>query len=281
MDSNKQMTLLQQQKWRVIDQTSLGPMFGALQSFAMDDTLCTSVGVGDSAPTARAWVHHDTIVLGITDTKLPYLQNGLAELEKEGYQYIVRNSGGLAVVLDEGVLNISLIFPDTEKGIDIDRGYDAMHQLIVYMFKDFAVNIEAKEIVGSYCPGSYDLSINGRKFAGISQRRVRGGVAVQVYLCVTGSGSKRAEVIQRFYEEGSKGIKTKFEYPSIRPEVMASLTELLGVKLSIQDVMLRFLTTLKSVSEMLLPTTLEGEELVLYEQYYHRVVDRNSKALTI
>lgn len=41
------------------------------------------------------------------------------------------------------------------------------------------VEIKAYEIEHSYCPGSYDLSIGGQKFAGISQRRVKGGVAVR------------------------------------------------------------------------------------------------------
>ena len=34
-----------------------------------------------------------------------------------------------------------------------------MWHLIKEMLKDYDVTIEAKEIVGSYCPGSYDLSI--------------------------------------------------------------------------------------------------------------------------
>lgn len=54
-----------------------------------------------------------------------------------------------------------------------------MWHLIQEMLKDYDVTIEAKEIVGSYCPGSYDLSIRDQKFAGISQRRIRGGVAVK------------------------------------------------------------------------------------------------------
>ena len=80
-------------------------------------------------------------------------------LKQNNFNVIVRNSGGLAVVLDEGVLNVSLLFQETEKGIDIDLGYDTMWHLIKEMLKDYDVTIEAKEIVGSYCPGSYDLSI--------------------------------------------------------------------------------------------------------------------------
>ncbi|MBB2479094.1 lipoate--protein ligase family protein [Bacillus sp. APMAM] len=252
-------------------------MFEALQSFAMDDTLCTSVGAGVSPATARSWVHHQTIVLGIQDTKLPFLEDGLAYLKKQGFRFIVRNSGGLAVVLDSGVLNLSLIFPDTEKGIDINRGYDAMWALIKEMFSDFNAEIEAREIEGSYCPGSYDLSINGKKFAGISQRRIRKGVAVQIYLCVSGSGQNRAKLIQEFYQVAKKDQETKFTYPTIHPEVMASLSELLHTELTIQDVMLRFLNVLKDRSGKLYGEPLSGQELEWYEVNYQRIVERNEK----
>jgi octanoyl-[GcvH]:protein N-octanoyltransferase len=279
MESQKNESLLIQPEWRIIDQSSLGPMFDALQSFAMDDTLCTSVGAGNSPSTARSWVHHKTIVLGIQDTKLPALEAGLNVLEDRGYRYIVRNSGGLAVVLDEGVLNLSLVFPDSEKGIDINRGYDAMLQLSKDMFKDFPVDIEAKEITNSYCPGSYDLSINGKKFAGISQRRIRNGVAVQIYLCVNGSGSERARVIRDFYQGGKREESRKFVFPKIHPEVMASLSELLGTELTIQDTMLRFLQSLKGFGGKIFASQLEGEELSLYENYLDRVHQRNEKVL--
>lgn len=270
-------SLLMQQEWRIIDQSSVGPQFPTLESFAMDDTFCASVGSGKSAAVARAWVHHRTIVMGIQDTKLPFLIKGLDFLEEHGFRAIVRNSGGLAVVLDEGVLNFSLIFPENEQKIEINRGYDAMWKLVQLMFSDFPVKMEAREIVGSYCPGSYDLSINGQKFAGISQRRIRNGVAVQIYLCVNGSGSERASLVKGFYDAAKGNAETKFAYPDIVPSVMASLTELLGVQLSVQDVMLRFLQVLKEHSERIFSDTLSAEEWPLYEAYLTRVVERNDK----
>lgn len=277
---NVGQNLLVQKVWRVIDQSVVGLHVSALQSFGTDDCLCASVGAGMSPATARSWIHQKTIVLGIQDTRLPYLQDGLNYLKEQGYQYIVRNSGGLAVVLDEGVLNISLIFPDTEKGIDINRGYDAMLALIEEMFADADGEIEAMEIVGSYCPGSYDLSINGKKFAGISQRRLRHGVAVQIYLCVNGSGSERAELIKNFYTLGKKNVETKFVYPEIEPHVMASLSELLQKELTVQDVMLRFLQVLHKKSEQLYSGTLTEEEFTLFEGYNQRVIDRNEKVFS-
>ncbi|MFD9626177.1 lipoate--protein ligase family protein [Peribacillus muralis] len=270
-------SLLLQQEWRVIDQSSVGPQFPALESFAMDDTLCASVGSGNSVAVARAWVHHRTVVLGIQDTKLPFLKKGLDHLEEHDFQAIVRNSGGLAVVLDEGVLNLSLIFPENEQKIEINRGYDAMWELVQLMFADFPVKMEAREIVGSYCPGSYDLSINGQKFAGISQRRIRNGVAVQIYLCVNGSGAERANLVKGFYEAAKANAETKFVYPDIVPSVMASLSQLLDVQLTVQDVMLRFLQVLKEHSGRIFSDTLSSEEWPLYEAYLTRVVERNDK----
>nr|WP_066176017.1 biotin/lipoate A/B protein ligase family protein [Bacillus marinisedimentorum] len=276
----KAIELLDQKSWRIIDQSTLGPGFDARQSFAIDDTLCAQVGSGASAPAARSWVHHDTVVLGIQDTRLPYLGEGVKFLESLGYRVIVRNSGGLAVILDEGVLNISLILPETAKGIDIDRGYDAMWGLIKEMLASYGTDIEAREITGSYCPGSYDLSINGQKFAGISQRRLRKGVAVQTYLnAFETRGQNRASILKEFYAIARKSQQTKFTYPDIVPETMASLSDLLGEPIGIQKLMLMLLQSLQNHSGALFSSQLEGEEINLYQQNFARVLERNEKAL--
>lgn len=273
--------LLRQPEWRVIDQSGVGPLFPALESFGYDDTLCASVGAGKAPATVRTWVHHNTVVLGIQDTKLPYLQEGIQFLNGQGYQVIVRNSGGLAVVLDAGVLNVSLIFPETEKGIDINRGYEAMWALTKSMFADFPQRIDAGEIVGSYCPGSYDLSIGGKKFAGISQRRLRKGVAVQIYLSVDGSGSKRAELVREFYRRAKKDEATKFFSPEVVPDVMASLSELYRCDFSISDMMLRLLNQLQHYGGRLYAGGLNEFELELLPGYIHRIVQRNEPYLAM
>ena len=267
--------LLKQTMWRFIDQSSVGPSFSALQSFAMDDTLCHVSGLGLTDAVARAWVHQDTVVLGIQDSRLPFLEKGIDYLNEMGQSVIIRNSGGLAVVLDTGVLNISLVFTEEQRKIEIDRGYETMVTLIRDMFKEYDQNIEAKEIVGSYCPGSYDLSINGKKFAGISQRRIRKGVAVQIYLCINGSGSKRAEMIKHFYEIAKNDVETKFQYPTIQPNVMASLSELLGIELSVQEVIQKLLQSLHEHSEQIYTKPLSEKESEMYQLYLKRMEERN------
>ncbi len=270
--------MLANQTWRWLDQSSSGLHFNPLQSFALDDTLCTSVGEGSSVPVMRAWVHSPTAVLGIQDSRLPYVQDGIQYLKDNGYQVIVRNSGGLAVLLDKGIFNLSFIFKEN-KTFSINDGYNFMWNIIKIIFDDAPGLIDAYEIKGSYCPGSYDLSINGKKFAGISQRRIRGGAAVQVYLAVSESGAARAELLKYFYERAARGEPARFEWPRIQPSVMASLTELYDQSFSINDILYRLLTSVKEEGALIQPSSLTNEELHRFDYLYQRVVERNNKAL--
>jgi octanoyl-[GcvH]:protein N-octanoyltransferase len=272
-------SFLQQEVWRFWDQSLSGKSRSALESFAADDLLCHLVGQSLSPATVRTWVHDQTVVLGIQDHRLPFVEDAQDFLRTQGYTPIVRNSGGLAVVLDEGVLNISIVLSEQAQSIDISAGYEVMLAFIRLLFPEAEGKIEAYEIVGSYCPGSYDLSIDGKKFAGISQRRLRQGIAIQIYLCVEGSGSERADLIRQFYEIGIQGEETKFSYPVIKPEVMASLNELLNTSFSVQDIVIRIQQVLQQLSTNIVSQSVTQEEMELYQFYLQRVVDRNKKML--
>ncbi|MFE3574229.1 biotin/lipoate A/B protein ligase family protein [Lysinibacillus sp. NPDC059133] len=224
-------------------------------------------------------VHDASVVLGIQDHRLPYVQHGMDLLKAHGYHPIVRNSGGLAVVLDEGVLNISIVLSEQTEALSINDGYDVMVALVKSLFPEVADQIEAYEIVGSYCPGSYDLSIKGKKFAGISQRRLRQGVAVQIYLCIEGSGSERAALIRDFYAVSLKGEETKFTYPTIVPDVMASLSELIDASLTVEAVIIRLQQLLHNMAEEIRVESFHDEEITLYAFYLQRILERNTKML--
>lgn len=272
------MKLLQQTKWRFIDQSISANNRSPLESFAMDDTLCHLIGQHKSEATIRTWVHHDAVVLGIQDHRLPYVEDGMVALIEQGYTPIVRNSGGLAVVLDRGVLNISIVIGE-EKPLSINGAFEVMVELIHALFPEVAHKIKAYEIVGSYCPGSYDLSIEGQKFAGISQRRMKNGIAIQIYVCVEGNGSERAEYIKQFYEVSLKGEQTKFQYPVITPHVMASLQQLIGQPITVQQVNERLRLLIKGWNGKVNETTIQTDERELYDYYLARIVKRNESLL--
>ena len=248
-----------------------------LESFGYDDMLCEMVGSNESERVIRSWVHQNTIVLGIKDARLPHLKDGLEYLESLGYHYIVRNSGGLGVVLDDGVLNVSLIIPGGFK-VSIDDGYEMMYDLIQSTLSKYNLPIDAKIIEQSYCPGDYDLSIHGKKFAGISQRRIKNAIAVQIYLCVSGSGSDRARLMREFYRRATDKSSQE-NYPNIDPTQMASLNELLGTELTAMDMMMELLITMKSNGSKLLNQPLSSHEIDRFEYYYDRVLKRNEKMI--
>lgn len=250
--------------------------YTAVTSFAIDDAIATAVSRHTAPPTMRLWVHPQTVVLGIPDTRVPYLEEGITLLKEAGYHVIVRNSGGLAVVLDEEILNISLILPNMGS-ISIYDCYEAMVTFVQHMLKDVTQDIEAYEIVGSYCPGDYDLSINGRKFAGISQRRIKDAAAVQIYLDVNGDSQKRAQLIQDFYRVAIKGEKTKFTYPEVDPTKMASLTELTGQTMTVDDMIHRAKSTLQHVSEELVEGRFSADEIETFHYRMGMMEKRNEK----
>lgn len=273
---------LQRPVWRFIDQSVTNISKSPLESFAADDTLCEAVGAGHSPWTIRTWVHNQSVVLGIQDHRLPFINEAMQFLETKEYTPIVRNSGGLAVVLDTGILNISLIMNEEESRIDIDSGYDAMVALIRLLFPEVASRIEAYEIVGSYCPGSFDLSIDGKKFAGISQRRMKKGIAVQIYICIEGNGQERAALIRDFYEVGLRDVATKFQYPVVTPHVMASLEQLMDMPITVTEVMYRLKQVVQELStEVVRYEPFHDEENACYLYYLTRIFERNSKMLNI
>lgn len=266
--------------FRYIDHTEivsfLDKPYNALTSFAIDDAIATAVSEGDSPPVFRLWSHPKTVVLGIPDGRLPFFEEAVAYLRKHNYEVIIRNSGGLAVVLDESVLNLSLVIPGV-KEISIHDAYDVMVHFVQHMFRDLTDRIEAYEIVGSYCPGDYDLSIDGRKFAGISQRRIKDAAAIQIYLDVAGNSFERAEHIRTFYELGINGEQTTFTYPEIVPEVMGSLSDLLDYPLTVKDVKQRVYDTLESFSEKIIAKDFSDLEKKTFVKRYDQMIKRNEK----
>lgn len=263
---------------RLIDGSPLTINTSAMDEFAIDDALALSVGNQTSPPVIRLWTHDHTIVAGIPDSRLPHKDEAVTFLQQQGYQTVVRNSGGLAVVLDKDVLNVSLLLANGDK-IGIHEGYEIMVAFIKDILQEETDAIKAFEVVGSYCPGDYDLSIDGKKFAGISQRRVRNGVAVQIYIAVEGSGQERAKLIQEFYTRGLQGEESKFDYPDVEPDTMRSLSELLDQPITVKELKQKITTYLMTHSFEWTTSTLTEEELVTYQKRKQQMIDRNKKAL--
>jgi len=273
--------LLQTTKIRFINNATSEMIFAepndALRSFAIDDAIATAVGHKEVLPTVRLWVHERTVVLGIPDSRLPHLDDGIKYLHDQGCNVIVRNSGGLAVLIDRDVLNMSLIVP-YDKSLSIHDGYDLMLDFVQKLFTPYTSQIKAYEIVGSYCPGDYDLSIRGIKFAGISQRRIRNGVAVQIYLDISGSSKERATIVKNFYERSLQGEETKFTYPNVNPNVMGTISELVNVPFTVQQISEKVETFLRKNGTISSEHTFTETEQTNFYKRLKQMIQRNEKA---
>lgn len=183
------------------------------------------------------WQYQQTVILGMKDTRTPFLADGIKVIQHAGFTPVIRSAGGLGIISDQGILNISLIFPqEDENRISIDEGYEKMLALTRQAFPVYADKIEAYEIKESYCPGTYDLSIDGKKFAGIAQRRIKNGISVMMYLSVNGDQEKRGELMRQFYQQALKEQFGTDGYPAVRPTSMATLEELFATSLTVVQV---------------------------------------------
>lgn len=270
--------IIKHSTFRYIDHTNKTTFnnepYTPMTSFAIDDVLALSVSNASSPPVLRLWAHDKTVILGTPDTRLPYINEAVKYLRIHGYDVIVRNSGGLAVALDAGVLNLSLILPEA-KQISIHDGYETMFSFVKFILQDLTEDIKAYEIVGSYCPGDYDLSIEGIKFAGISQRRIKNGAAIQIYIDVSGNSEERGKLIQDFYQIGLKSEITSFKYPTVQPEKMNSLSALLGIPLTIDHMKKRIYQALHLLNEQVISKPFSATELATYKTRYKQMIKRN------
>ncbi len=165
-----------------------------------------------------------TLILGINDRHLPKLESGLEQLVNQRYQYFLRNSGGLAVISDPGVLNVSLFLPNRSHPLSVDDAYEVIAELMRQSLPQWQLG--TYEITDSYCPGKYDLSVNGQKIAGIAQRREKDAIVLMLYMSVFGNQDSRSETVANFYEVADAYSQTKWNFPKVNKASMTSLVDL-------------------------------------------------------
>lgn len=165
------------------------------------------------------------VILGKMDTVTSRFTQGLDFLDEQGQDTLIRKAGGLAVVCDDGILNLSLIFSKHHPlygGLNEAYGFGV--EFLRTVLSDLDLPIEDGEISASYCPGKYDLSVNGQKFCGMAQYRTKDAVMLMMTLCVSGNQAERCALIEGFYSIANPDLDPRF--PQIDPNVMETLEKL-------------------------------------------------------
>ncbi|MDO4814505.1 MAG: lipoate--protein ligase family protein [Gemella sp.] len=240
--------------------------------FVLTELFLHQVNDNNKEMIFHIWPMTKCVILGKLDRQLPELDKATDYLRSQGYEIVVRNQGGLAVVADEGVLNFSFVIPNTQdEKISMSDAYLMMVDFVREMFSDFYGRIDYFELEDSYCPGTYDLSIAGKKFAGIAQRRMKDGIAVSIYLSVNGNQEKRSSLIKEFYRIGKNGQETNTKYPDIDPDCMESLDVLFDEELSMEKAIDLIKDRLEllgfRVGQMSLDGSMQEKYDILYKKY--------------
>lgn len=243
MNIKKKQPTFNQESFKVFDSKTMPyEKDNASAHFALTDALITYAGANEQ-PVLHFWQTPPLAILGMMDTRISHFEQALSVFDAYDHDVVIRNSGGLAVVSDPGVLNVSLIYPSNENRLTINTGYEFMLDFIRKTFYPlFPYEIKAYEITNSYCFGDFDLSIEGKKIAGISQRRIKDGVAIMLYISVNGDQEQRAKMLKKFYDIGLDGSEPAGRYPDIHPEVMTTLEDAYETTLSVDEVKSRMLS---------------------------------------
>lgn len=212
--------------------------------FAYDELMCHKAGEG-SQPFVHIWRHDKAIVLGLRDRRLPNIDWAMEWLRMHGYAVGVRNSGGAAVSLDPGVVNVSIVMPNPSGRLEFKEDFELMYALIRESFAKLGLDAAKGEVAGSYCPGEYDISVGGRKLCGISQRRQTKAFIVNAFINVEGHAYRRGELVRNFYEVATGG-NMELDVPKVEPETMATLAELGGHGVTVRSFVQALVGTLES-----------------------------------
>jgi octanoyl-[GcvH]:protein N-octanoyltransferase len=243
--------------------------------FAFDEIVGRKVGEGRLVPLVHLWSHPKAFVLGLRDRKLPQAKQAMDWLQHQGYDVTVRNSGGAAVPLDLGVVNISVIMPNTEQSLNYRGDFQWMFALIAQTLRNQQSMVEKGEVQGSYCPGDFDVSIAGRKFCGIAQRRQIRANAVQAFVNVEGDSNARSSLVKEFYDKATRtgNLDHKQHVPLIEPGRVGSLSEFIPSFTAVQFVR-SFLSVLRTINEY---TYFQDYRLVVTRDEIDQMVEQLGK----
>ena len=114
---------------RILDRSNDTETKPILYAFALEELLCRAIGK-TAPPILHIWRHPRAFVMGLRDSRLPSAGRADEWLRSQGYDTAVRNSGGAAVPLDAGVVNISLLLPKEAGDMEHRKDFDLMVGLI-------------------------------------------------------------------------------------------------------------------------------------------------------
>ncbi|MBG9981403.1 hypothetical protein HZY91_09600 [Facklamia sp. DSM 111018] len=218
-------------------------------------------------------IFQPTIYLGAKDKLLPHFPAAIQYLKKNGYTVSLRPHGGLGVVEDSGILNFGLVTDNRIINLSIEEAYQVIIELVQDSLKDFSLKVDAYEIEDSYCPGKYDIVLEGKKVGGIAQRRFKHAVTTAAYIGISGDQNQRGNLMKEFYLQG--GADQRF--PTINPDSMTTLENILGSNIQLEEYMQLLIDTLHQYSSTEKGNYHDPTLKQIFQPLYQKAYQRSEK----
>lgn len=189
--------------WRLVDlRPGLWPDLLSL-SPALAETVARGV-VASATPAILLRTQAPYVLLGPKDRRLPTLERAVHWLRTQELPAVFRLGGGSAVLLDGGCLSFAVVRPSRD--LTAWQGnFIQMTEGVLRGLRRLGLAVEFGEAPGSYCPGAYDLLLEGKKIAGIAQA-IRGGYAmVSGMILVNQDPMATTTLLQEFYARAGDG----------------------------------------------------------------------------
>lgn len=131
-----------------------------------EDKLYRSMAI-DGSPKYLFWVGHKGLVAPRSLSRLPGFDEAAKQSAARGWRVSLRSSGGDVVPQGRGTLNFCMVACE-HRNVSIAEGYQLVCRPIQAVIGGECASVEA-----SFCDGSFNIVVDGRKVAGTAQRRRR------------------------------------------------------------------------------------------------------------
>lgn len=164
-----------------------------------------------ATPALMIWRCQPALLVTRSETRLPHFDEACTEMRSAGWQVLLRKSGGAACPVGTGTVQISLIEPALPAAT-MQAKYMILTERILEMLRLCQIVAQTGTVIGAYCPGSYDIAIEGKKIAGMSQHWFRNGYGIR---CVVATASINVEeapdnlanVVNHFYRSAGSSLR--------------------------------------------------------------------------
>lgn len=184
-------------------------------------------------PVLLIWQSPRALLAAPGDARLPDFDKRARICTESGWPVAVRRGGGAVCPVSQGTLQLAISRP-VSSGVTIDTAYEEMAGLVEALLCRFGLSSELGTCTNAFCPGRYDISVAGRKLAGLAQAwRRHGGemtAITGVSIIVDEGAADLAEAANLFYD----GL----ERASVcRSAAIGSIREMTGQLLTADDVL--------------------------------------------